>query len=118
GRALARRAKGFDMAIKYWNRTRLSEQQEFEMGLEYLPMDVLLQTADFVSLHLAFTPETAHLIGTRELEMMKPGSILINTARGPIVDEKALVRALKEGKIRGAGLDGFEYEPQMEAELI
>lgn len=118
GKAVVRRAKGFDMKICYWNRTRLSEQEEREMGLQYLPIDAVLQTADFVSLHVAFTPDTEHLIGTRELEMMKPSSILINTSRGAVVDEKALVRALKEGQIRGAGLDVYENEPKIEPELL
>jgi glyoxylate reductase len=118
GKALAKRAKGFDMVIKYWNRTRLSEEEEILLGLEYLPMDELLQVADFVSLHVAYTQETHYLISEKELNRMKPNAVLINTSRGPVLDEKALVMALREGKIEGAGLDVFENEPLIEAELL
>lgn len=118
GKALAKRAKGFDMVIKYWNRTRLSEEEEIILGLEYLPMDELLRIADFVSLHVAYTQETHYLISERELNRMKPNAVLINTSRGPVLDEKALVMALREGKIKGAGLDVFENEPLIEAELL
>ncbi len=118
GRALTKRAKGFDMVVKYWNRTRLSEEEEIQLGLEYLPMDQLLQIADFVSLHVAYTQDTHYLISETELNRMMPNAILINTSRGPVLDEKALVTALREGKIRGAGLDVFENEPLIEAELL
>ena len=118
GKALAKRAKGFDMVVKYWNRTRLSEEEEILLELEYLPMDELLQIADFVSLHVAYNHETNHLISERELNKMKPHAVLINTSRGPVLDEKALVKALQEGKIGGAGLDVFENEPLIEAELV
>ena len=77
--------------------------------MTYAPLDDLLQQADFVSIHAPYTPETYHLLGTRELRMMKPSAILINTARGPIVDEQALVSALQTGMIAGAGLDVFEH---------
>lgn len=118
GKALAKRAKGFDMVVKYWNRTKLSKEEEILLGLEYLPMDELLQIADFVSLHVAYNQDTHHLISERELNGMKPNAILINTSRGPVLDEKALVTALREGKIGGAGLDVFENEPLIEAELV
>jgi len=78
-----------------------------------LPLDELLERSDFVSLHLPLSPETRHLIGERELRRMRPHAILVNTARGPIVDEAALVRALREGWIAGAGLDVFEREPAL-----
>lgn len=118
GKAVARRAKGFDMNVKYWNRTRLSEEEEQRQNWEYMPLEELLQTADFVSLHVAYTPETHYMISQRELELMKPGAVLINTSRGAVVDEKALVGALKEGVIWGAGLDVFEHEPEVEKELL
>lgn len=118
GKAVARRGQAFGMKVKYWNRTRLSAQEEQQEGLEYLPFEDLLRTADFVSLHVAFAPETTHLISDPELKMMKPEAVLINTSRGAVVDEKALVKALKEGQIWGAGLDVFEHEPAVEAELL
>lgn len=118
GKAVARRGQAFGMQVKYWNRTRLSAQEEQQEGLEYLPLDELLAVADFVSLHVAFTPETTHLISSRELEIMKPEAVLINTSRGAVVDEKALVEALKKDEIWGAGLDVFEHEPVVEKELL
>ncbi|HEY0756059.1 MAG TPA: D-glycerate dehydrogenase [Ktedonobacteraceae bacterium] len=118
GKALARRASGFAMRILYHNRQRLSPTEEAEYRATYLPLDELLQQADFISIHTPSTPATHHLIGERELSLMKPGALLINTARGPIVDEKALVQALQRGTIAGAGLDVFEHEPVVEAELL
>ncbi|MEX2592451.1 MAG: D-glycerate dehydrogenase [Anditalea sp.] len=118
GKAVAKRAKGFSMDIKYWNRTRLSEEEELQLGIEYLPFDELLKVADFVSINIAFNEETFHLISDRELELMKASAVLINTSRGPVVDEKALVQALRAGQIWGAGLDVFENEPQIEPELL
>lgn len=113
GRAMVKRARGFDMQVVYWNRTRLSTAEEAELGVTYLSREDVLATADFVSLHVALTPETTHLIGAAELEAMKPTAYLINTARGPVVDEKALVKALQSGAIAGAGLDVFEHEPAL-----
>lgn len=118
GKAVAIRARGFGMKVKYWNRTRLSEEDEHREGWEYVSLDELLQTADFISLHVAFSPDTHHLISQRELKMMKPNAVLINTARGAVVDEKALVSALKEGEIWGAGLDVFEHEPLVDRDLL
>jgi glyoxylate reductase len=118
GKAVAKRAMGFNMDIKYWNRTRLSEEEELQLGLEYLPLDDLLPIADFVSINLAYNEETYHFISDRKLQLMKKTAFLINTARGPIVDEKALVQVLQKGGIRGAGLDVFENEPQVEPELL
>lgn len=88
-----------------------------ELGAQYVPLDELLKEADFISIHVPLTPQTRHLIGEREFSLMKPSAILINTARGPIVDEKALVKALKEKKIYAAGLDVYEREPEFEPEL-
>ena len=113
GQAVAKRARGFAMRILYHNRTRLPEDVERELGLEYADLDALLKEADFVSLHCPLTPETRHLIGERELGLMKPTAVLINTARGPVVDEGALVQALREGRVYGAGLDVFENEPAL-----
>src|SRR5581483_7561509 len=86
--------------------------------MTYVLLDELLQQSDFVSIHTPYTADTHHLIGARELAQMKPSAILINTARGPIVDEKALVQALQQGKLAGAGLDVFEREPAVEPELL
>src|SRR5689334_8398280 len=101
GKVVAKRASGFEMRILYYNRQRLSAAEEAEHHATYLPLDELLQQADFVSLHTPYTQDTHHLIGERELSLMKPGAILINTARGPIIDEKALVQALQRGTIAG-----------------
>ena len=118
GRAVARRARGFDMTVLYTKRCRLSEAEEREQGVTYAPLDDLLRQADFVSLNAAFTPETHHLIGARELSLMKPTAFLINTARGPMVDEEALVGALRSRRIAGAALDVFENEPRVHPDLL
>ncbi|WP_342044057.1 2-hydroxyacid dehydrogenase [Bacillus sp. OTU530] len=110
GEALARRAKGFNMNILYSNRSRKPVVEE-ELGVQYAEMDRLLQEADFVCIMTPYTPETNNLIGERELSLMKNTSILINTARGGIVNEDALYHALKNGDIWAAGLDVFEKEP-------
>jgi glyoxylate reductase len=117
GKAVARRAHGFSMRVLYWTPRRKSEAVEREVGMTYVPLDQLLAESDFVSLHSPLTAETRHQIGTRELALMKKTAFLINTARGPIVDEAALVRALKARKIAGAGLDVFEHEPKVDAAL-
>ncbi len=113
GAAVARRAAGFDMPVLYHNRNRLSREEEAAMGARYADLDTLLQQSDFVSLHVPLTPQTRHLIGSRELKSMKPGAFLINTSRGPVVDEAALLDALKLKHIAGAGLDVYEHEPQL-----
>ncbi len=113
GRAVARRASGFGMKILYWTPRRKPETEEREGGLTYAPLDQLLAASDFVSLHTPYTPQTRHQIGARELGLMKPTAYLINTSRGPIVDEPELVRALAEKRIAGAGLDVFEDEPNV-----
>lgn len=113
GRAVARRASGFGMKILYWTPRRKPEAEEREGGFAYAPLDQLLAESDFVSLHTPFTPQTRHQIGARELGLMKPTAYLINTSRGPIVDEPELVRALAQKRIAGAGLDVFEDEPNV-----
>jgi glyoxylate reductase len=110
GEAVARRARGFDMRLVHFSRTRRSAVER-ELGLTYLSLEELLGQSDFVTLHIALTPETRHLIGAEQLALMKQDAILINTARGPIVDQAALVEALKEHRIGGAALDVFEVEP-------
>jgi glyoxylate reductase len=118
GRAVARRARGFSMQTLYWGPRRIPETEERELGLEYVPLDSLLALSDFVSVHAPLKPETVHLVGARELGLMKHSAFLVNTARGPIVDEKALVAALNERRIAGAALDVFEREPQVETALL
>jgi glyoxylate reductase len=118
GKAVAKRAQGFSMRTLYWTPRRKPEAEERAAGLEYVPYDQLLAQSDFVSVHAPLNAETRHLVGERELRLMKPTAFLVNSSRGPIVDEKALVRALKERCIAGAGLDVYENEPQVEPELI
>jgi glyoxylate reductase len=118
GKIVAKRASGFEMRVLYYGVRRLSLAEEAEYHLDYVPLDELLQQADFISIHVPYMPSTHHLISEREFNLMKPSAILINTARGPIVDEKALVRALQSGRIAGAGLDVFENEPAVEPELL
>jgi len=110
GQAVARRARGFEMRILYYSRTRQPEA-ETTLGAEYAELERLLRESDFVSLHVPLTPETRRLIGERELALMKPTAILVNAARGAIVDQRALYAALKERRIAAAGLDVAETEP-------
>ena len=117
GKAVARRAQGFSMRVLYWAPHRKPESEEREAGLAYVPFDELLAESDFVSLHSPLTAETRHQIGARELRLMRKTAFVINTARGPIVDEAALLRALKAKRIAGAGLDVFEHEPKVGTEL-
>ena len=118
GKAVAKRAQGFSMRVLYWTPRRKPESEERAAGIEYVSYDQLLAESDFVSVHAPLTPETRHLVGERELRLMQPTAFLVNTARGPIVDEKALVRALTEKRIAGAGLDVYENEPQVEPALL
>lgn len=118
GRAVAKRAHGFSMRVLYWGPRRLAESMERELDLAYVPLDRLLAESDFVSIHAALKPETRHLIGAGEIALMQPSAFLINTARGPIVDEQALVRALAEHRIAGAALDVYEREPRVEPALL
>lgn len=117
GKAVAKRAHGFSMRVLYWAPHRKPENEEREAGLTYVPFDGLLRESDFVSIHSPLNAQTRHQIGARELGLMKKTAFIINTARGPIIDEKALVRALKGKKIAGAGLDVFEFEPKVSADL-
>ncbi len=113
GQAVAKRARGLDMRVLYHNRSRLDPSEEKAMQIEYADFKTLLREADFVSLHVPLTDETRHLVGPDEFALMKPTAYLINTSRGPVVDEKALVQALRERRIEGAGLDVYENEPAL-----
>mgnify|MGYP001498217450 CR=1 FL=1 len=118
GKAMIPRAKGFSMKVIYFNRTRLDEAEERALGIEYASKEQVLAKSDFVSLHVALVPDTHYLIGEAELNLMKSTAYLINTTRGPVVDEKALVTALREKRIAGAGLDVYEQEPTVDAGLL
>lgn len=118
GLGMARRARGFDMRVIYHDEFRPKPEVEREYGLEYADRETVMQQADFLSLHVPLLPSTHHLIGKRELEMMKRTAVLVNTSRGPVIDEAALADALKNGMIAGAGLDVFEFEPKVHPELI
>jgi glyoxylate reductase len=118
GRAVARRALGFGMRVLYHDAVRADAVAERELKASYAEPEMLLRESDFVSLHTLFIPETRHLIDERRQRLMKKTAILVNAARGPIVDEAALVRALTEGWIAGAGLDVFEDEPKIHPGLL
>jgi gluconate 2-dehydrogenase len=118
GQAIARRARGFNMNVKYYNRSRLSADLEKECGATYVDRDTLLKESDHIILVMPYTPENHHLFGEKELNMMKPTATLVNIARGGIVDELALAKALKDNKIFAAGIDVFEGEPAVRPELL
>jgi len=118
GRAVARRAHGFSMRVLYCGPRRLPKAEEFSLGMEYRPLDELLKESDFVSLHPPLRPDTRHMIGDREFGRMRPTAFIVNTARGAVIDEAALIRALKARKIAGAGLDVFEHEPKVASALL
>ena len=118
GAATARRAKAFGMEIVYSNRREIASELAAELDCQRLSLDELMVTSDVISIHCPYSPETHHLISTAQLDAMKPTAFLINTARGPIVDEHALAVALTTGAIAGAGLDVFEHEPKVHPDLI
>lgn len=119
GRATAQRARAFGMEIVYTGPRRAAAEVEAELGgARYLELDDLLATADVVSIHSPLTPQTRHLIDTTRLQKMRPDAYLVNTARGPIVDEAALATALEQGQLAGAGLDVFENEPDVHPALL
>src|SRR5919198_5708642 len=111
GKKVARRAAAFDMDIQYYDIARLTEDAEDALGVRFVLLSELLRTSDVVSLHVPLDDTTRDLLGARELAMMKPGAVLINTCRGPVVDEDALVKALRAGQVAGAGLDVMVEEP-------
>src|SRR5207244_5826676 len=112
GQALARRAKGFSMRVLYHNRRRVPKAVEKQLGAKHVSLKKLLKESDFVSLNMPYSPEVHHLIGAAQLAQMKPTAVIVNAARGGIVDDAALVQALKERRIAAAGLDVFEGEPK------
>ncbi|TMC06114.1 MAG: D-glycerate dehydrogenase [Chloroflexi bacterium] len=118
GGAVARRARAFDMRILYTDAVALPPDAERELGATRVELDELLREADFVSLHVPLTPGTRHLIGAAQLDRMKPSAVLVNTSRGPVVDEAALAAALRERRIFAAGLDVFEREPEVHPALL
>ena len=118
GIATARRAKAFGMNIAYTRRSPLEVDVAKDLDAKFMSMDELIESSDVISLHCPYSPATHHLISENQLARMKPTAYLINTARGPIVDEQALVDALKAGQIAGAGLDVFEHEPKVNPGLL
>ena len=118
GKAVALRVKAFGLNIIYWNRTRLSEKKEAEMSACYCELDELIRKSHFISLHLPYVPELHHLIGRKEINSMRSDAIIINTARGALVDEDALADALIEKRIYAAGFDVYEHEPVINKKLF
>lgn len=113
GRGVARRAKGFDMKILYTDALRAPAEVERELGVQYVDKETLFKEADFVTIHVPLLPETQHYVSVKELKLMKNTAHLVNASRGPVVDEAALLQALRERWIAGAGLDVYEYEPKL-----
>jgi glyoxylate reductase len=118
GQAVARRARGFEMRVIYADPQRQPREVEDRMAMQHVDFDTLLREADFVSLHPQLTPATRHLMSAAQFAKMKPTAFVINTSRGPVIDEAALVQALREKKIAGAGLDVYEHEPEVSPELL
>jgi glyoxylate reductase len=118
GQALAKRASGFDMRILYHDRNRAEPEVENQVGATFVDEDSLLKNVDFLSIHVPLTPKTNGMINTEKLSLMKPTAFIINTARGEIIREDELVKALKEKRIAGAGLDVFEREPEIHPGLL
>jgi glyoxylate reductase len=118
GQAVARRAQGFGMRVRYTDAVQLPTEVEAETGAERRTLEGLLAESDFISIHTNLTPETRHLFGAEAFRTMKPSAVLVNTSRGPVVDEAALADALDAGEIFAAGLDVFEHEPQVEPRLL
>ncbi|MDD8021061.1 MAG: D-glycerate dehydrogenase [Acidobacteriota bacterium] len=118
GQAVARKAQAFGLKIIYYNRHRLSPEKEMNLKAEYRHLDSLLAEADIISIHASLNPESYHLIAKDKLALIKKSAVVINVARGAIVDEKALAEALKTGRIWAAGFDVYEHEPRIEPELL
>lgn len=118
GQAVARRARGFSMRIIYSQRHRLSPEVETELGASFVEFEELLKQSDFITLHCPSNKETFRLLGERQFNLMKPSCQLINAARGSVIDEQALLKALTDGRIAGAGLDVFENEPNVSIDLL
>ena len=118
GQAIARRARGFSMKVIFTDAGRVKDDVICELGVTRVSLEELLRTSDYITLHVPLIPQTTHMLNDGAFAMMKPSSVVINTSRGPVIDEKALVRALRNGRIAGAALDVFEHEPQVEPELL
>ena len=118
GQTVARRGRGFEMRVLYSDVVQAKPEIEQELRLEYVPIETVLRESDFISVHVPLLPETRGLIGAQQLRLMKKTAILINTSRGPVVDEAALADALEGGEIAAAGLDVFEREPEVEPRLL
>jgi glyoxylate reductase len=118
GRGVARRAQGFQMRVLYSDAVRASAEVEKELNAEFVDRDQLFRESDFISLHVPLMPDTRHLISTENLDKMKRTAFLVNTSRGPVVDEAALAEALENKKIAGAALDVFEHEPKVHPALL
>lgn len=118
GQTIARRASGFDMTVKYHNRTRLDAATESRLNVAYASKADILKESDFVVVMVPYSPATHHLIKAEDIALMKPSAILVNTARGGVVDDLALIAALKEKRIAGAGIDVFEGEPALNAQFL
>ena len=116
GREVAVRARAFGMKIQYYNRSRLSP--DLEQGAKYVSFDELIKTSDVISLNLSLRKETVGIIGKKEFDVMKKGVVIVNTARGKLIDEQALVDALESGKVWSAGLDVYEEEPKVHRGLL
>lgn len=118
GQAVARRAQGFGMTVLYSDPNRLPAETEQKLGMTHVTQDALLAQADYVSLHVQLASDTRHLMSAAQFAKMKPSAFVINTSRGPIIEEVALVKALQQGVIAGAGLDVYEFEPKVSPELV
>lgn len=118
GQAVAQRAKGFNMKVLYTDSSRLDESLEKELNATSVDMDTLLRESDIISIHVPLLPETRHAFGAEEFKKMKKTAVLVNTARGPVIDEAALAKALHDGEIFAAGIDVFEEEPKIHPELL
>ena len=118
GQGMARRAKGFDMRVIYHDAARATPEKEMEWGVEYVERETLFRDSDFLSIHVPLNEQTRHAVASDEFALMKPNAVLVNTSRGPVVDEKALADALERGQIASAGLDVFEEEPIVEPRLL
>jgi glyoxylate reductase len=118
GHAMARRAKGFGMRVLYYDVYRATPELEAELNVEFRDLEALLEEADFVTLHTVLSEETRHLINAERLQRMKSTAVIVNTSRGPVIDEAALADALREGEIFAAGLDVFEREPEVHPALL
>ena len=118
GRGMAQRARGFEMRVIYHDQARATPEEEAAWGIEYVDRETLFRESDFLSIHVPLNEQTRHLVGGAEFELMKPTAVLVNTSRGPVVDEKALAVALQSGQIASAGLDVFEEEPTVDPGLL